>query len=192
VHGTGETQKLPLLDRSLRSTQFKGQRVFMTGFIGIFWGIPNPDHSWSILADKSARAEAEPYGDFLTSSRGHYEVWSEWQQLNAKALAKKAIPQTVLFHEYEDLPRGRIVYHVTTGLFVVYADQRLQHPDVLDDIVNLFAAQPHLLVDLLAIDCQRMHRIALALASMESGVTPELAKLLMRGSVRAVSWPHAR
>ena len=67
----------------------------MTGFIGIFWGIPNPDHSWSILADKSALAEAEPYGDFLTCSRGHYEVWNEWQQLNAKALAKKAIPQTV-------------------------------------------------------------------------------------------------
>jgi len=32
-------------------------------------------------------------------------VWNEWQQLNAKALAKKAIPETVLFYEYEDLPR---------------------------------------------------------------------------------------
>lgn len=43
----------------------------MTGFVGIYWGIPNPDHSWSILTDKSSLAEAEPYGDFLTHPRGH-------------------------------------------------------------------------------------------------------------------------
>jgi hypothetical protein len=111
----------------------------MTGFIGIFWGIPNPDRSWSILIDKSSLAEAEPYGDFLTSSRGHYDVWNEWQQLNARALAKNAIPQTVTYHEYEDFPRGRIVYHVKTGRFTIYADRRLQHPDVLNDIAHLFA-----------------------------------------------------
>lgn len=53
-------------------------------------------------------------------------------------------------------------------------------------LTGIVAAKPHLLVDLLAIDCQRMHLIALALANLESEVTLALAELLMRGSVRAV------
>jgi hypothetical protein len=110
----------------------------MTGSLGIFWGIPNIDHSWRILTDKTSLAEAEPYGDFLTHPRGHYDVWSEWQTLNATEQAKQAIPQTVAYHEYEDFPRGRIVYHVRTRQYIVYADRRLQRPDVLTDIVSLF------------------------------------------------------
>ena len=73
----------------------------MTGFVGIYWGIPNPDHSWSILTDKSSLAEAEPYGDFLTHPRGHYDVWSGWQKLGNTALSKQGIPQAVAYHEYE-------------------------------------------------------------------------------------------
>ena len=114
----------------------------MTGSVGIFWGIPNPDHSWSILIDKSSLADAEPYGDFLTHPRGHYDVWSNWQTLNAAALAKDDIPQAVTHHEYEEFPRGRIVYHVKTRHFIIYADRRLQRTEVLSDITNLFAIAP--------------------------------------------------
>jgi hypothetical protein len=114
----------------------------MTSHIGIFWGIPNPDHSWRILIDKISLADAEPYGDFLTHPRGHYDVWGKWQKLNATALAKRAIPEAVAFHEYEDFPRGRIVYHVKTRQFVIYADRRLQRPDILADIVSLFSLSP--------------------------------------------------
>jgi hypothetical protein len=78
----------------------------MTGSLGIFWGIPDPDHSWHLLSDKASLAEAEPYGDFLTHPRGHYDVWNEWRKLSAKAIAKQAIPQTVADHEYEHFPRG--------------------------------------------------------------------------------------
>jgi hypothetical protein len=111
----------------------------MTGSLGIFWGIPNIDHSWRILTDKTSLAEAEPYGDFLTHPRGHYDVWSKWQKLNALALAKQGIPQTVAYHDYEDFPRGRIVYHVKARQFIIYADRGLQRPDILADIVNVFA-----------------------------------------------------
>jgi len=55
-----------------------------------------------------------------------------------------------------------------------------------DALIGIVTAKPHLLVDPLAIDCQRMHLIALALANLESEITPELAEMLMRGSVRAV------
>jgi hypothetical protein len=114
----------------------------MTGALGIFWGIPNSDRSWCILTDKTSLADAEPYGDFLTHPRGHYDVWSEWQKLNETELSKRAIPQTVAYHEYEDFPRGRIVYHVKARQFIIYADRRLQRPDVLTEIVSLFATSP--------------------------------------------------
>jgi hypothetical protein len=110
----------------------------MTSLIGIFWGIPNPDRSWSIVTDKSSLAEAEPYGDFLTHSRGHYDVWSRWQMLSATELSKRDIPQVIAYHEYEEFPRGRIVYQTKTGQFIIYADRRLQHPDVIADIVSCF------------------------------------------------------
>jgi hypothetical protein len=114
----------------------------MTGSLGIFWGIPNTHHSWRILTDKTPLAEGEPYGDFLTHPRGHYDVWSKWQRLNAMELTKQAIPQTVAYHEYEDFPRGRIVYHVKACQFIIYADRRLQRPDVMNDITNRFAISP--------------------------------------------------
>jgi hypothetical protein len=114
----------------------------MTGSLGIFWGIPDPDHSWCILTDKTSLAEAEPYGDFLTHPRGHYDVWSEWQKLDATALAKQAIPQIVAYHEYEDFPRGRIVYHLKACQFIIYADRRLHRPGVINDIATLFAIAP--------------------------------------------------
>jgi hypothetical protein len=109
----------------------------MTGFVGIYWGIPNPDHSWSILTDKSSLAEAEPYGDFLTHPRGHYDVWSGWQKLGNTALSKQGIPQAV-----EEFPRGRIVYETKTGQFIIYADRRLQRTEVVADIATLFSLAP--------------------------------------------------
>jgi hypothetical protein len=114
----------------------------MSGFVGIYWGIPNPGHSWHILVDKTSLAEAESYGDFLTHPRGHYDVWNEWQKLNATELAKRAVPEAVAFHEYEDFPRGRIVYHINDRRFIIYADRKLQHPSVINNITALFAISP--------------------------------------------------
>jgi hypothetical protein len=55
-----------------------------------------------------------------------------------------------------------------------------------DALIEMVATKPHLLVNLLTIDCKRMHLIAFALANLESEITPELAEVLMRGSVSAV------
>ena len=118
----------------------------MTGLVGIFWGIPNPDHSWSILTNKSSLTEAEPYGDFLTHPRGHYDVWTRWQKLGPTGIAKRGMPEAVAYHEYEDFPRGRIVYQVKTGQFIIYADRRLQRTEVVADIAGLFDIAPETFV----------------------------------------------
>lgn len=110
----------------------------MTGAVGIFWGIPEPDDSWTILADVTSLAEAEPYGDFLTHPRGHYEVWTQWQKSRAAPVASRFILQAIAAHEYEFFPRGRIVYNTGTGTFILYADRRLQQDATIARIASEF------------------------------------------------------
>lgn len=110
----------------------------IAGSVGIFWGIPEPDGSWTILVDVTSLAEAEPYGDFLTHPRGHYEVWSRWQETRTASVANRFILQTVADHEYEFFPRGRIVYNTGTGSFILYADRRLQQEATIARIASEF------------------------------------------------------
>ena len=76
----------------------------MNSFVGIFWGILGPDRSWTFLTDTTFLAEAEPYGDFLTHPRGHYDVWSKWQKQSAAGLSRQSMPAAISHHEYEDFP----------------------------------------------------------------------------------------
>jgi hypothetical protein len=110
----------------------------MNSSVGIFWGIPGPDHSWEILVDATPIAKAEPYGDFLTHPRGHYDVWSKWQKQSVHELSRRSVATAIAHHEYEDFPRGRIVYNIKTASFIVYADRRLQFPDMVIRIASVF------------------------------------------------------
>lgn len=110
----------------------------IAGSVGIFWGIPEPDGSWTILVDVTSLAEAEPYGDFLTHPRGHYEVWTQWQKTRAAPVASRFISQTIADHEYEFFPRGRIVYNIETDEFILYADRRLQQKQTIPNIADKF------------------------------------------------------
>lgn len=116
------------------------QRDAMAGSVGIFWGIPGAGDGWTLLVDATPLADAEPYGDFLTHPRGHYEVWSEWQKRPPRK--GHAVAQAIAWHEYEDFPRGRIVHETSTGRFIVYADRRLQRGPVIADIAAKFALAP--------------------------------------------------
>lgn len=110
----------------------------MKGSVGIFWGIPEPDSSWTILVDSTSLATAEPYGDFLTHPRGHYDVWVLWQKTHTAPIATRFILQAIADHEYEDFPRGRIVYNIQTQLFTLYADRRLQREETITRIASEF------------------------------------------------------
>ncbi len=110
----------------------------MTGSVDVFWGIPAPGGSWTMLVDVTSLAEAEPYGDFLTHPRGHYEVWTQWQKTRTAPDANGFILQTIADHEYEFFPRGRIVYNTGTGDFILYADRRLQQDATIARIASEF------------------------------------------------------
>lgn len=105
--------------------------------VGIFWGVQDGGRI-VLVTDRTALAEAEAYGDCLTHPRGQHEVWEAWRRLGATALRRRGLPIHIVGHEYEAFPRGRIVYMRTPALFTLYADLRLQRPELVAELVHLF------------------------------------------------------
>jgi len=76
--------------------------------VGIFWLVGD-----RLIIDASPLSEAEPYGDCLTHRNSHIDYWTAQQRLGE-------VPREI---EYEDLPRGRVVYNRETQRFALYADR---------------------------------------------------------------------
>jgi hypothetical protein len=88
--------------------------------VGIFWCV-----------DGVLVIEAELYGECKTHAAGHYEYWQEWQALGATRLAAEGYPDRIAWTEYDQRPRGRIVYETPLRRFVLYADRSLQKLDIV-------------------------------------------------------------
>jgi hypothetical protein len=76
--------------------------------VGIFWV-----HNDKLVIDSTPLSEAEAYGDHLTHPRSHLEVWTLFRRMSI-------VPTDV---EYEEPPRGRVVYNTKTRQFTLLADR---------------------------------------------------------------------
>ena len=92
--------------------------------LGIFWFIRDRQAVLHFLAHTVPLAEAESYGDRLTCLTGHYEMWSAWRRGRPK-LPAPALAPVLAADDYEEWPRGRIVFDRPTARFVLYADRQL-------------------------------------------------------------------
>ena len=86
-------------------------------FVGIFWAIQERGSSATLLDHRCSLKEAEPYGTMLTCPHGHYEVWEQWHKAGGRA--------AIAAFEYEEWPRGRIVYDRENERFILYADAQI-------------------------------------------------------------------
>jgi hypothetical protein len=93
--------------------------------VGIFWLVQTSDGDARLLTASCPLYQAEPYGDCFTYGPGHYETWAHWRRDRTVEPAMRAI---VGAYEYEDWPRGRIVFDRARDLFVLYADRKLMTP----------------------------------------------------------------
>jgi hypothetical protein len=84
--------------------------------VGIFWVVNGKS-----LIDSTPLSEAEPYGDYLTHPRGHAEVWEQYQQTGA-------VPSDI---EYEEFPRGRVMFDTRTKRFTLLADHCILKEKIL-------------------------------------------------------------
>ena len=95
--------------------------------VGIFWRVGD-----ALIVDRSTLDVAELYGDCVTHAGGHYERWEEWKALNRLQLISAGYPEGIASSEYDEWPRGRIVYEKLKSRFVIYADRRLQEPTTIN------------------------------------------------------------
>jgi hypothetical protein len=104
---------------------------------GIFWFVPDGVAS-PLLADATPLIGSESYGEFLTHPTSHHDFWSALQRLPAMALVESFQTRAPLDYEYEDWPRGRIVFHRLSTTFIIYRDIQLATPPFIETIVKAF------------------------------------------------------
>lgn len=102
-------------------------------FIGIFWGITERGHSL-LLCDKVPLIQGELYGDAITWGE-HYNFW---QGLRSKKLPH-TWTQVPVWSEYDEWPRGRVIYQTKKEQFIVYADQKLLTETARQAIMKAFS-----------------------------------------------------
>ncbi len=107
--------------------------------IGIFWRITPNGASPFLLADSVDLADGETYGNFLNHG-AHSDYWDRLAAMTTEDSA--AIPDVARWTEYEDWPRGRVVYHLETERFVLYADTKLLIQHIVDEIMVRFSLPP--------------------------------------------------
>ena len=107
--------------------------------VGIFWWFRA-----HLLARSVPLAQAERRGERLDSPLAHV---SEWPQLVAQH--RKALPLLSVL-EYDEVPRGRVIFDRQTQTFVIYMDESLfttassglrAEPSVAEALRTTFALQ---------------------------------------------------
>ena len=95
-------------------------------YVGPYWFIKDDSGRVRLIAHRCALAEAEEYGEFLTCPHGHYEIWEQWRADSPG----DPIAAVVRDSEYEEWPRGRVVFHSVQNQFTVYADRRISQDEL--------------------------------------------------------------
>jgi|ERR1035437_8744893 hypothetical protein len=110
---TGQRARQRFEDREEELRQWRKEHPFKTvrvvqRRVGIFWLVGN-----RLLCDTGPLSKAEEYGECLTHPQSHIDHWAHLQQIG-----------TVSPHsEYEEYPRGRVVFNTKTERFTIYADR---------------------------------------------------------------------
>ena len=107
------------------------------GMIGLFWVVEDQGRA-VLIAHAVPLVEAQPYGDMLTTETGHYDVWSALARRGVGGLRKAGLPAAPAWSEYEEWPRGRVIYDGKRARFTIRADRQLHKPAFVRLIANYF------------------------------------------------------
>jgi hypothetical protein len=104
------------------------ENLAQSGMVGPFW-IVEADRQPVIIALAVSLDQADAYGDMLTVDTGHVDHWSRLARRGARALREAGIPTAPVWSEYDEWPRGRVLFDRTARRFVVRADKQLHRPE---------------------------------------------------------------
>ena len=107
---------------------FSGEDRAAGTSVGIFFGAMH-NGAPVIVHEATALGDAEDYGLCKTHPGGHLEAW----EASLRALSLQG--------DYDDFPRGRIVYDRPSAYFNVYLDRALDVP-IFRRAINYYFALP--------------------------------------------------
>ena len=93
-----------------RNLAVQRSRMASVPEVGIFWLIDN-----KLVADSIPWRQADIHGGFYNGKNDHAALWTTLQRL---------LPQWKGL-EYTDYPRGRVLFHSTEEVFLVYSSQAI-------------------------------------------------------------------
>jgi hypothetical protein len=105
--------------------------------VGLFWAVEDVGRA-VLLAHAVPTGQAEAYGDMLTTETGHYDFWSASARRGVAGLREAGLPTAPAWSEYEEWPRGRVLYDCNARRFVVRADRQLHQPAFVRLIATRF------------------------------------------------------
>lgn len=92
--------------------------------VGLFWVFKG-----ELLTGAVPLSEGAEYGDAIHGQADHVDYWPKLQRLHSE-----------LRHlEYEEVPRGRVLFMKTTSRFCVYMDKVLHKPKIKAALIKEFA-----------------------------------------------------
>lgn len=112
----------------------KGGNHPKDGYVGPYWFVRDDSGEVLLMAHRCALAEAEEYGEFLTCPHGHYDIWEGWRA----RCPSESVVGVLRDAEYEEWPRGRVVFNAVHDQFIVYADRQISRRE-LQRVLKHFA-----------------------------------------------------
>jgi len=88
--------------------------------IGIFWIYKQNIYLKTIDIDS-----VEANNDFIDSDFAHYQIWDEISSQN----------KDFYLYEYEDIPRGRVIYDVKNANYIIYSSNDIINSDESKKII---------------------------------------------------------
>jgi hypothetical protein len=103
-------------------------------YVGPYWFVQDSSGSIGLIAHRCALAEAEKYGDYLTCPHGHYDLWESWRT----GAAPEGMTAIVRDAEYEEWPRGRVVFNFVQRRFTIHGDRQVFEHELQNRVMEYF------------------------------------------------------
>ena len=105
--------------------------------IGLFWMVEDHGRA-ALIACSVPLAEAAAYGEMLTIEIGHSDHFAALARRGGRDPRSACVPSALLWSEYDEWPRGRVLFDRTSGRFIIRADQQFHRPDRIARIARYF------------------------------------------------------
>ena len=105
--------------------------------VGLFRTVESHSRA-ALTACPGPLAEAITSGEMLTIEIGQSDHWAAPARRGGRNLRSACVPSAPLWSEYEEWPRGRVLFDRTSGRFVIRADPPLHRPDRVARIARYF------------------------------------------------------